>query len=580
MHSRVHTRRLIPSDARAIATLEEDTYPVELRAGRRKLELDIEDADWENCNLGIGLFDGDELVGIFLAYYEADSRRLFDYFGAPRPAGQCAEESLYVADFIVRRPYSRYTRRLFADWMSLIRPYYGLPMLGFSTRPALDRWLARKGALARVGYGYAGAQRLELDGPPHEVFMVRFEASLEPAERSDNLLGGLRVEAVQTRLGWERLAADWDVLLHQTPDWTSFQSLEIQNTWWDHFANDSRLFILVVRDGKGVRAIAPLRIVNTLYYGRLRRLVKFIGEHGEMDRPTILRRGEDREAIEAIFGYLNTERGSWDALMLYEQPLGGAVSSVARKLLAETMLVGIVPGPPCPWVDVRGSWAAFLASKSSGFRKSLRRKLARLCARGEVSFSTRETWPAVDEAFQDYLDVERRSWKPEQKLGVAKSAASLDYHQALVNALGPRGGIVFRTLFLDGMPIAATFGLLERGQFLSLHIAHDRKFDEYSPGVLLTAYELEECYGRADHVQYELLGGFLENKTSWTANARETQQLYLYRREPMFAIHYAWHFRLKPIMKRGLKKLGLFSVAFAIKKALWMRLFPIKEPEA
>jgi hypothetical protein len=264
--------------------------------------------------------------------------------------------------------------------------------------------------------------------------------------------------------------------------------------------------------------------------------------------------------------------------MLYEQSLGSTVLSVARSLLSESMLVGIVPGPPCPWVDVRGSWAAFLASKSSAFRKSLRRKLARLRTRGEVNFSTGENWPAVEGAFRDYLDVERRSWKPGKKLGVAKSADSLEYHQALVNTLGPHGRIVFRTLFLDGTPIAATFGLLEHGQFLSLHIAHDRDFDDYSPGVLLTAYELEECYERADYAQYELLGGFLENKTSWTANARETQQLYAYRREPMFIVHYVWHFRMGPALKRFLKRLGLFRFAIRLKSLLRTVLFRTREP--
>jgi hypothetical protein len=575
---RVHTRRLMPADAQAIAALEDDTYPVELRAGRRQIEFDIEDADWEDCNLGMGLFDGDTLVGIFLLYYEADSRRLFDYFGVARPPGLAAEECLYVADFVVRRPYSRYMWRLLAECMSLFRDYYGLPMLAFSAQSALERWLARQKAFARFGYAYAGAQRYQLDGPPHETFLVRFEPSPGFAVAPLEARAELRVETVQTQLGWRKLAADWDALLRQAPNWTAFQSFELQRIWWDHFADDGRLLILVVRDGRGVRAIAPLRIVNTVYYGCPRRLVKFIGEHGEMDRPTVLRRGEDREAVEAIFRHLIGQRHAWDALMLYEQPVNGTVASVAEALLAETMLVGIVPGPPCPWVDLGGTWSAFLASKSGGFRKSLRRKLARLKARGEVSFTTHETWPAVEDAFRDYLDVERRSWKQEKKLGVAKTAASLEYHRALVHALGPSGRIVFRILSLDGRPIAATFGVLERGQFLSLHITHDGEFGEYSPGVLLTAYELEECYGRADHAQYELLGGFLENKTSWTANTRETCQLYAYRREPLFTMHYAWHFRIEPALKRVFKRLGLFRFAVAVKNGLSKLIFGTKEP--
>ncbi|HSG66623.1 MAG TPA: GNAT family N-acetyltransferase [Gammaproteobacteria bacterium] len=575
---RVHTRRLRPGDAAAIARLEDETYPEALRAGRRELEFDIEDADWEACNLGMGLFEGDALVGIFLLYYEADSRRLFDYFGLARPPDLRAEECLFVVDFVVRRPYSRYMWRLLADCMGLHRAYYGLPMLAFSPRVALDRWQARQKAFARFGYAYSGAQRFELEGPPHEIFLVRFEPSPEYVAPPSEAPDVLHVEIVRTRLAWRRLVADWDALLYQTPDWLAFQSFELQSIWWEHFAQDSRLFILVARDARlGVRAIAPLRIADTVYYGRPRRLVKFIGDHTEVDRPTVLRRGDDDAAVAAIFECLAAQRDNWDTLIFHEQPVNGLVPQLAAAHLHASRFVGVVAGSACPWVDVTGSWSDFLSSKPSSFRKALRRKLARLRERGEVSFSTHETYPEVENAFEDYLDVERRSWKPAERLGVAKNASSLAYHRALVQALGPRGQIIFRTLALDGKPIAATFGVLRKGQFLSLHIAHDEAYGAYSPGVLLTAYELEECYGRDDHSQYELLGGFLTNKTSWTTRTRDTVHVFAYRREPLFALLYVWHFRIEPVLKKVLKRLGLFPLAAAIKRGLRKHVLRLEE---
>ena len=180
--------------------------------------------------------------------------------------------------------------------------------------------------------------------------------------------------------------------------------------------------------------------------------------------------------------------------------------------------------------------------------------------------------------FEDYLDVERRSWKPSKNLGVEKSADSLAYHRALLETFGTSGRLIVRTLSLDGKPIAATFGVLERGQFISLHIAHDCAFDAYSPGVLLTAFELEESYGRADHDSYELLGGFLDNKTTWTSNARETRQLYAYRRDTLFAIHYAWHFRVEPSLKRLAKRTGVFPYALAMKVRLRKLIFGSERP--
>jgi CelD/BcsL family acetyltransferase involved in cellulose biosynthesis len=569
LSSGIHTRPLTPADASAISQLERETYPEELRAGRSALARDLDDADWEGANLSMGLFDDGRLVGMFLVYYESDSRRMFDYFGINRPPELSPEECLYVADFVVRRRYARYMWRLLKDCRSVFdSTFYGLPMLAFSSRQALGRWQARHKAFARFGYTFVGARRFELDSPPFETFLVRFEASEKVAKRSK----GLHVETVRTLDAWKKLAGDWDRLLYQTPDWTPFQLFDVQQIWWESFGAENLPYIVVLRDGPTVRAIAPLQIQPTIYYGRPRRLLKFIGNHSEMDRPTILRNGDDSEAVDAIFAHLMRNADGWDSVLLYEQTDEGIVLASAENYLSERTLIGIVSGPDCPWVDLTGSWDDFLASKSRGFRKSLRRKLARLQTEGKVEFTTVDAWPELEAAFRAYLEVEERSWKPEKGLGVAKDQKSLDYHRALVHALGPRGGIEIRILSVNERPIAATFGLLDSGRFLSLHIAHDRDFDRFSPGVLLTAYELQECYERADHSEYELLGGFLENKTSWTSNVRHTRQLYAYRREPVFMAHYAWHFRVEPFLKRALAPLGLMGAATAFKRFLRERI--------
>jgi|GEM_PF-1451314 len=563
----VHVRPLTPADAPALARLEAATYPRWFRAGARQLRKDLIEADWEDSNLGFGLFDGDELVGMFLVYYEPDCRRIFDYFDAPAPDGVAAEECLYVADFVVSRDYSRFTHRLLKEWWGQIRAYRGLPIIGFSTAGVLERWKARQAAFKRFGYRFSGAHRLESARPPHEIFLVRFEMREAPVYRVAPE-SPLRVEVIKTIDGWKTLEPHWDELLYETPDWTPFQTYAMQRIWWDHYAKESRPHIVVVHDGANVRAIAPLRIQRTFYWGTARRLLKFIGEHGEMDRPTILRRGEDREAVRAILEHVWRERDAWDALLFYEQPPDGLVLSLARRRFDGRLLSALVPGPACPWTDVTGSWQSFLAAKPRAFKKGLRRKLERLRKCGEVRFETCDSWPDVERAFDAYLDVEARSWKASSGVGVAKDAASLDYHRALVRRLGPAGKLHVRLLSLDGRPIAATFGVLDRGRFMSLHIVHDSSYDAFSPGVLLSAYELEQAYEHSDYEQYDLLGGFLNNKLTWTTDVRETVQYYVYRREPLFEWHFAFHFRIQPAMKRVLRRVGLMEPAMRAKSAL------------
>lgn len=556
----IHVRPLRLADVAAMAELERLAYPAEMRAGAAQLMLDFEEAALDGSNLGCGLFDGPELVGVCLTYYEPDSRRIFSYFDLPCPEDVIAEECLYLADLTVKPGYSRHMQRLLkGSWRESSPEYRSLPIYGFSSAIAVARWRKRQRVFSRVGYDYVGERRFALSQAPHEIFLVRFEARAPPLHEAP-AMAGIRIEEFRTQRGWRSLEPHWDALLRETPDSTGFQSLRVQQIWSQHLLVNSRLFILAAYQGAELRAIAPLRIETTEYYGQERRLLKFIGEPNEMDRPTILRRGEDPEVVRALFKHVLERRSLWDSMLLYEQPKDGTVLRSAMELFdTPDWLLGVVEGPPCPWVDVRGSWQGFLASKPRSFRKQLALKRNRLAREGPVRFATYETWPALAEGFELYLAVERRSWKPTKGLGVAKDAASLRYHKALVEELGPLGKVQCRVLFVGERPIAASLGLFEHGRFLSLHICHDAAYAHFSPGVLLTAYELEACYARPDCTDYDFLGGFLSNKLTWTAKLRETRQFYVYGNTLFFRVHYAWHFNIAPRLKTALRRVGLLD---------------------
>ncbi len=568
-NTHIHSRRLRLADVPALARLERVSYPRAMRAGRAQLKIDFEEAELDDSNLGYGLFDGEDLVGVFLVYYEPDCRRIFSYFDLECPPDFIAEECLYVADLSVKRGYARYTQRLLkAYWQGVSPEFRRLRVYAFSSRSAVERWRRRRRAFNWVGYDYVGDRHFKTASAPHEIFLVRFDATAQPKHRPPST-AGLRIEEIRTDAGWRSLEPYWDALLHETPDSTSFQSFRVQRIWSQHLMVKSRLFILAVYQGQELRAIAPLRIETVEYYGQERRLLKFIAEPSEMDRPTILRRGEDPDVVRAIFEHVLARRELWDSLLIYEQPKGGTLlAAAAEAFRRRDLLVGTVDGPPCPWVNVRGSWQHFLQSKPRSFRKQLTLKRNRLARLGDVRFVAYDASPQVAQGFDLYLETERRSWKPQKRLGVAKDPKALRYHTALVRELGPLGQVRIRVLFVGDRPIAASFGLLADGRFLSLHIAHDQDYSHCSPGVLLTANELEACYAAADCADYEFLGGFLGNKLTWTSNVRETRQLYVYRKTLLFRMHYLWHFELEAPLKRTLRRARLLDPLLKLKAFL------------
>jgi hypothetical protein len=104
--------------------------------------------------------------------------------------------------------------------------------------------------------------------------------------------------------------------------------------------------------------------------------------------------------------------------------------------------------------------------------------------------------------------------------------------------------------------MAATFGLIHRRKYYSLHIANDAEYARYSPGTFLESLELEECFA-AGLEEYDFLGGFLQNKLRWATRMRETVEVHLYQRQPRLIAGYLYFFVIKPPLKRMLTRLGV-----------------------
>ena len=274
---RVCCRPITPADAAAIAELERHGHPESMQGGARQMRLDLEDAAWEQSNLSYGLFDGSKLVGMMLVYYEADCRRLFSYFNVPVPPDIPAEECLYMADFVVRREYSRYTLRLVKTVRANLGPSHEqLPWYGFSTREVFERWQTHTKAALRADLRYVGKRSFALPDPPHEIYLVRYETRPQPRALPSD---ALTIVPITTQQAWSTLESDWNALLLRTPGRTAFQSYELQRIWWQHLKEEGWLLILVAYEGTKVRAIAPLGVQTTTYMGQQRKLVMFIGEH-------------------------------------------------------------------------------------------------------------------------------------------------------------------------------------------------------------------------------------------------------------------------------------------------------------
>ncbi|MGH7575087.1 MAG: GNAT family N-acetyltransferase, partial [Longimicrobiales bacterium] len=269
---------------------------------------------------------------------------------------------------------------------------------------------------------------------------------------------------------------------------------------------------------------------------------------------------------------LVAQRDQWDVLHLYEQPPASTViTALARSLRGAGYLVGQLPDSICPFIRTAGDWDAFLDSRSRSLRKNLQRGRRRLEREGPVEYRIVDHAPAACQAFDQYLDIEGRSWKANSDAGVRADAVDQSFYRCLTALLGPDRLIEFRFIDVAGQPVAGTFGIRHDQRFYSLKIAHDQRFAAASPGTLLESLEIRDCFDR-DVVEYDFLGGFLTNKNRWTDDTRETVQVFAFPRRGHWIPFYVDRFVVRPRVKRLLRRAGWLDPLLAWRERVVRRI--------
>lgn len=549
----IHLRELQPDDAPAIADIE-SRYHVVLADGETGHRRYLTEAIAAGVNLSFGLFDDDRLVGYLLCYGFAPT--IF-----PGETG----EALYVEDIAVLPRYRRLLPQIIRRLgLEARRHFPGSAIEAHAVESVFRVWQDHPAFFASGGYAvtrHADSGEM-LKGEIR--YLVRWQPIPDwepPVPTVEELVArlrghvvevdGIRYEAklVRDERDWEALAAVWDRLLLALRGHTVFQTYDYQRLWWRHFGSDNELFVvLLVRDGR-IRGIAPLQIESVKEYGRWLRRLAFIGSRWEVDRPRLLFPEEEGPLTRALVAYLAARADRWDFCDFHEQPTDSReLGELESAFRSAGYLVGRSRDSDCAYLELQGTWTEFLASKSQTFRKNLKAAGRRLRSAGEVEYRVYDTGPEVLRQLEVYRDIEGRSWKSGEGVGIARDPGYFEFYREMAERFAKHRAFVIRILSVGGRPVAGTFGLAHGGVFYSLQIAHDAEFSRSSPGTYLEALEMEHCF-REGFREYEFLGGFLNNKSRWTSTFRFTTQLHVFRRTPFFLALHTAMFRLKPGIK-------------------------------
>jgi len=215
-----------------------------------------------------------------------------------------------------------------------------------------------------------------------------------------------------------------------------------------------------------------------------------------------------------IISEILDEAPRWDGIALSEfDPRDPAYKAAATALRRAGFLVERVFHSGNWFEDTAGlRFTDYLSARPAELRNTWRRKRRRAVAAGlKTNFFTDPA--CIDSAIADYEAIYTRSWKPPETFP--------RFMPALIRLAAETGALRLAVSSLNGIPAAAQFWIVWNGRAIIYKLAHDKRFDEFSLGTLLTM-ELAERVLEEDRPREIHFGrGDDPYKKLWLSKRRE-----------------------------------------------------------
>jgi hypothetical protein len=234
-------------------------------------------------------------------------------------------------------------------------------------------------------------------------------------------------------------------------------------------------------------------------------------EHGVLHGP----KADLETGLAAILSEILAERPQWDCLTFAElDPREPSYAVLPEAMRSAGLLVECCFCSGTWYEETAGlSFADYVAARPSELRNTWRRKRRKLEQSRRLTKSFTEDSNGIEQAIADYETVYAASWKPAEFFP--------GFVPALLRLAGELRALRLGIYYLDGVPAAAQFWIVWSGRAVICKLAHDKRFDRWSLGTILTM-EMFERVLAADRPREISLGrGDDPYKKLWLPKRRE-----------------------------------------------------------
>jgi|WetSurMetagenome_2_1015567.scaffolds.fasta_scaffold28064_2 CelD/BcsL family acetyltransferase involved in cellulose biosynthesis len=305
----------------------------------------------------------------------------------------------------------------------------------------------------------------------------------------------MELSIVNSIEGLASLAEEWNTLAEPT------KSPLLRHEWFAAcavaFCPPGRLHVMVLRDGSGIAAIAPL-VLNPSH--GIRRL-EVLGTAALGELSGFLYRDEAalEELVKAIHA---TGKPLYLQCILSDSPEAKAL----ERLQPTTLRYGDSVTFSSPWVPVRMEWEKFLPTISSSWRSSFRRSQRKAEETGPLTFDfVTATNDTVESLFAEMFRIEASSWKARTGSAVETDKQLTVFFREYVKAAAALGKIIIAFMKIGDKGVASQLLVNHGGRLWVLKVGYDEAFSKASPGILLMHRVVQYTFENG-YEAFEMLG--------------------------------------------------------------------------
>jgi len=345
------------------------------------------------------------------------------------------------------------------------------------------------------------------------------------------------------------LESEWNDAVERAQIPHPFLRHEWIRTWWDCFAGNRQLHVIVVRNGDRIIAIAPLMRATTVSYGlRVRRLALIANDHTPRTDFIVAEKAD--EAYRAIWSALRDDIDRWDVVQLTQLVTSSATAtSFTQYATANGLPVGTWKSSDSPYLELTGTWETYWASLPAKFRSNLRNRLSRLTPLGEPALEILVDGADITRACGDAWRLEASGWKDKEGTSITSDVAVQKFYTLLAERAADRGWLRLMFLTAGGRRIAVSYSAVYDGRMFLLKTGHDREFHTCSPFKLLTYFAAQDGYAHGLR-EIDFLGDTEAWKQEWTPAARAHDWLFVFSNSRRARLLHSLKFQMAPEIRK------------------------------